>query len=91
MMEIAACADHGINSRAHLVRITTPDCGAPVEITPQDLTGTELIGPAPCYYTRENNLFRWQLLLRGPDPVKALEGLQPRKGWYIDIDPLDVL
>ncbi|MCK6577012.1 MAG: primosomal protein N' [Anaerolineae bacterium] len=62
-----------------------------IRLAQKDLTGTELIGPAPCFFTRENTLYRWHLLLRGPDPVKALEGIQPRKGWYIDIDPLEVL
>ncbi|MBK8020173.1 MAG: primosomal protein N' [Chloroflexi bacterium] len=103
--EIAARRDLGYPPFRRLVRIlfrfsneTTARSEAEqaamrlrIRLAQQDLTGTELIGPAPCYYTRENNLFRWQLLLRGPDPVKALEGLQPRKGWYIDIDPLDVL
>ena len=56
-----------------------------------DMTGTELIGPAPCFFTRENNIFRWQLLLRGPDPTPALEGLDIPKGWYVDVDPVEVL
>ncbi len=55
------------------------------------LTGTRLIGPAPCYYTRIDRHYRWHVLLRGPDPRAALRKLEPAPGWQIDIDPLDVL
>ncbi len=60
-------------------------------IDSQHMTGTELIGPAPCFFTRENNIFRWQLLLRGVDPTPALEGIDIPKGWYVDVDPVEVL
>lgn len=56
-----------------------------------EMTGTELIGPAPCFFTRENNIFRWQVLLRGPDPSPALDGIDIPKGWYVDVDPVEVL
>ncbi len=56
-----------------------------------DMTGTEIIGPAPCFFTRENTVYRWQLLLRGPDPTPALEGLPIPQGWYVDVDPAEVL
>ena len=56
-----------------------------------EMTGTELIGPAPCFFTRENNIFRWQVLLRGPDPTLALDGLDIPRGWYVDVDPVEVL
>jgi len=56
-----------------------------------DMSGTELIGPAPCFFARENKLFRWHVLLRGPDPAAALDGLKLPKGWFVDVDPVDVL
>jgi primosomal protein N' (replication factor Y) (superfamily II helicase) len=55
------------------------------------MTGTELIGPAPCFFMRENNVFRWHLMLRGPDPLPALAGMQIPSGWHVDIDPVEVL
>lgn len=55
------------------------------------LTGTSLIGPAPCYFGRIDRRYRWQLLIRGPDPRAALAGLKTEAGWQIDIDPLDLL
>jgi len=56
-----------------------------------EMTGTELIGPAPCFFTRENNIFRWQVLLRGPDPTVVLDGIDVPRGWYVDVDPVEVL
>jgi primosomal protein N' (replication factor Y) len=56
-----------------------------------DMTGTELIGPAPCFFSRVNQVYRWHLFLRGPDPAAALRGLEVGRGWHVDIDPVDVL
>jgi primosomal protein N' (replication factor Y) (superfamily II helicase) len=56
-----------------------------------ELTGTELIGPAPCFFSRVNKVYRWHLLLRGPDPTAALKDVEIPRGWYVDIDPVDVL
>jgi primosomal protein N' (replication factor Y) len=55
------------------------------------MTGTEIIGPAPCFFHRVNNVYRWHLLLRGPDPVIALRGMDIARGWYVDVEPVDVL
>ncbi len=60
-------------------------------IAEMDLRGCELIGPAPCFFSRENDMHRWHVLVRGPDPLPAFRGLNPPQGWYIDVDPLDVL
>jgi primosomal protein N' (replication factor Y) (superfamily II helicase) len=56
-----------------------------------DLTGTALIGPAPCFFQRVNGQHRWQLILRGPDPTAALRGIDIPQGWHVDVDPLDML
>lgn len=56
-----------------------------------NLTGTEIIGPAPCFFPREANVFRWHLLVRGADPAAALRDLDTPRGWYVDIDPVEVL
>ena len=60
-------------------------------ITELGMTGTELIGPAPCFFTKVGGYFRWHVLLRGPDPAEALRGLTFEKNWYVDVDPVDVL
>lgn len=56
-----------------------------------NLTGTEIIGPAPCFFPKEANVFRWHLLVRSPDPTVALRDLDIPRGWYVDIDPVEVL
>lgn len=55
------------------------------------MTGTELIGPAPCFFTRESDMVRWHLLLRGPNPLPAVQGISVPQGWYVDVNPLEVL
>jgi len=55
------------------------------------LAATEIIGPAPCFFRRVNNVYRWHLLLRGPDPAAVLRGFDPPRGWSVEVDPLDVL
>jgi primosomal protein N' len=56
-----------------------------------DLGATEIIGPAPCFFRRVNTVYRWHLLLRGPDPTAVLRGFDPPRGWSVEVDPLDVL
>jgi primosomal protein N' (replication factor Y) len=56
-----------------------------------EMTGTEIIGPAPCFFDRVDRQYRWQILLRGPNPQQALENFHSVLGWHIDIDPLDLL
>jgi len=51
---------------------------------------TELIGPAPCFFSKQNGLYRWQILVRGPDPAAVLRG-RPLGEWRLAIDPLDIL
>ena len=51
---------------------------------------TELIGPAPCFFEKENGEFRWQIVLRGPDPVSFLRDSK-LIGWHIEIDPINLL
>ena len=59
-----------------------------------DHRGTEIIGPVPCFFGRQNNLYRWQIVLRGPDPVPLLrEGLVQNwlKDWRVEVDPISLL
>ena len=37
---------------------------------------TSLIGPAPCYYPRLDNLHRWHVIVRGPDPSEVVSDLR---------------
>ncbi|MEI7989195.1 MAG: primosomal protein N', partial [Chloroflexota bacterium] len=35
---------------------------------------TQMIGPAPCFFSQVDGLYRWQIILRGPDPASLLRG-----------------
>jgi primosomal protein N' (replication factor Y) (superfamily II helicase) len=46
----------------------------------------DVIGPAPAYIARRADRWRWNVVLRGPDPVPLLDGgLGPP--WSVDVDP----
>jgi primosomal protein N' (replication factor Y) len=51
---------------------------------------TERIGPVPCYFGREAGQFRWQIVLRGPDPSAILRGRVPQN-WMVQVDPVSLL
>jgi primosomal protein N' (replication factor Y) len=52
---------------------------------------TDLIGPAPCFFARENNLFRWQIILRGVDPASFFSDRPIPDGWRVELDPPSLL
>ena len=45
----------------------------------------------PAFFERHRGYYRWQLILRAPDPAAVLRGLEIPFGWRIDIDPLTLL
>lgn len=52
--------------------------------------GTDLIGPVPCFFAKINGIYRWQVILRGPDPVSLLNGRIP-EGWRVEVEPVNLL
>lgn len=51
---------------------------------------TELIGPVPCFFAKENGEYRWQVVLRGPDPAAVLKDLR-LNDWRVEVDPINIL
>lgn len=57
----------------------------------------DILGPAPAPYSRLNNQFRYQILLKGDDAelglvLKFLKSYKPAKAYMsIDVDPIDLL
>ncbi len=51
---------------------------------------TSLIGPVPCFFSRLAGEFRWQIILRGPDPAGLLRGRLP-DGWRVEVNPPSLL
>ncbi|MFC1953796.1 primosomal protein N', partial [Chloroflexota bacterium] len=58
------------------------------EIDSKGITGITIIGPAPAFVHRLRGRFRWQLVLRSPDPSAFLSEIPFPQGWTIDIDPV---
>lgn len=56
----------------------------------KDEPHTDMIGPAPCFFSRLYGKYRWQIILRGLDPVKILRDRQPAD-WQIEVDPPSLL
>jgi primosomal protein N' (replication factor Y) len=49
-----------------------------------------VLGPAPAYIAKRADRWRWNVVLRGPDPVALLDGgLDPP--WSVDVDPESLL
>jgi primosomal protein N' (replication factor Y) len=58
----------------------------------QGLPAVEIIGPTPGYVQHVRAQYRWQILLRAPDPAAVLRPLMPLPpGWRVDIDPVTLL
>ena len=35
---------------------------------------TSIIGPVPCFFSKIDGIYRWQIILRGPEPETLLRG-----------------
>ncbi|MHB1120347.1 MAG: replication restart helicase PriA, partial [Bellilinea sp.] len=53
-------------------------------------TSTDIIGPVPCFFARINSYYRWQIILRGPDPAAVLRGKNLGE-WRVEVDPQSLL
>ena len=66
-------------------------------IKTQNIRGTSLIGPVPCFYQQRSGVYRWQILVRGPDPRVVIRdhplGSWVPPGMVVDIttDPVNLL
>lgn len=62
-----------------------------VHIRDKELTATELIGPAPCFFSRIDGRYRWHILVRSPNPIRLLEDFHVPRPWIVDVDPVSTL
>lgn len=51
---------------------------------------TELIGPVPSFFSKMDGVYRWQIIVRGPDPVSLLRDIK-LNDWRVEIDPVSLL
>ncbi|HUM68597.1 MAG TPA: primosomal protein N', partial [Chloroflexota bacterium] len=62
-----------------------------LHIREKALGATEILGPTPPYFNRIDGRYRWQLLVRSPDPVRLLADFPVPRPWLVDIDPVSTL
>ena len=53
-------------------------------------SATHVIGPVPPFFARLKGEYRWQIILRGPDPRSLLRGRQLRD-WRVEVNPPNLL
>ncbi len=51
---------------------------------------TEIVGPTPCFFQKVAGDYRWQVIIRSPDPAALARDLALR-GWLVDVDPESLL
>ena len=51
---------------------------------------TDLIGPVPCFFSKMGGWYRWQIVVRGPDPASLLQ-FKLLQGWRVEVDPVSLL
>ena len=61
-----------------------------LKIERENLGASSIGGALPCFFARENGVYRYQIILRSPDPARVLRGL-PLGTCRVQIDPVDLL
>lgn len=55
-----------------------------------DRRQTDLIGPVPSFFGKVNGEYRWQIILRGPNPASLLVG-RKLVDWKVEVEPESLL
>ncbi|MGE5462959.1 MAG: primosomal protein N' [Syntrophothermus sp.] len=53
-----------------------------------------MVGPVPSFFSKIGGVYRWQIILRGPDPVRLLRELPTEtwlKDWRVEVEPISLL
>jgi primosomal protein N' (replication factor Y) len=53
-----------------------------------------MVGPVPSFFARVGGVYRWQIVLRGPDPVRLLQEHSAAgwfKDWRVEVNPISLL
>jgi len=51
---------------------------------------TTIIGPTPCFFSRLAGHYRWQIVLRGPEPETLVKELK-LDNWRVEVEPTSLL
>jgi primosomal protein N' (replication factor Y) len=52
---------------------------------------TRLVGPTPPYFAKIRGEYRWQLVIKGPNPLALIKDHRPGPEWIIEVDPPTIL
>jgi len=61
------------------------------EMEAKGTPNTAVLGPVPCYIPRVRGRYRWQILVRTPEPESFLRDVPLPERWAVDIDPATLL
>jgi primosomal protein N' (replication factor Y) len=56
----------------------------------EDRWATRIIGPVPCFFERAAGMYRWQILMKGPDPLSLLRD-RALGDWRVAVNPPSIL
>ena len=57
----------------------------------QELSATRVVGPVPAYFRKIRGEYRWQILIKGPDPARLVREHPPGQDWIAEVDPPAIL
>ncbi len=60
-------------------------------IESEGFRSTRLVGPTPSYFTKIRGEWRWQILVKGPNPLALVRGHPPGPEWIVEVDPPVIL
>jgi primosomal protein N' (replication factor Y) len=78
-------ADHGLEESARVATALRLQRDAAGRAEP------DVLGPAPAFIPRIRGDHRWQVLVRGRDPVPLVAAVRLGEGWSVDVDPMSLL
>lgn len=65
--------------------------GLRLHIREKGLGATEILGPVPPFFNKIDGRYRWQIIIRSPDPTRLLTDFPIPPTWIVDIDPVSTL
>ncbi len=83
----------GRDAKADRIKAEAQDVAAQLDalLTKRGVARGSIIGPAPCFFAKVRDEYRWQIALRHPDPASIVRELKLGMNWRIDIDPVNML
>ena len=65
--------------------------GLRLHVRNEALAATQILGPTTPFFNRIDGRFRWQIIIKSPDPTRVLADFPLPARWMVDIDPVSTL